>query len=174
MELAASSARESVSAGSGSLQPSAVDRNLPADGALPPCGRPRNPAQAPAENLLPDLRRRPRGAAGGRGPGHAPRLRLVLPLLSRSRAVPGAGLHARRDAAASRGRGHRSGQRRPPDAHPLGQPRAQHSQPSSATSTNCSTPWLRRGWPLLQPPSRGGAQCRGRLPRLPRREVSRR
>ncbi len=52
------------------------------------------------------------------------------------------GVHARRDDAAGRGRGHRSGQRRPADAHPL-------EQPSTATSSarlppparNCCTPW---------------------------------
>ena len=78
---------------------------------------------------------------GRRGSGHAPRLRLVLPLLSRSRALPGARRHPRRDAASGRRRGHRSSQRRPPDAHPLEQPRAQHRQHSPRPPPrNCSTP----------------------------------
>ena len=62
-----------------------------------------------------------------------------------------------RDAAAGRGRRHRSGQRRPPDADPLEQPRTAHRQhlvvhdhPTAARGG------LRRGRPLLQPPSRGG------------------
>ena len=96
MELAVSSARApETAAASTELEPAADGRNLPADVSLPRGGRPRDPAQAPAEDLLPDFGRRPRGLAGGRGAGPASRLRLVLPLLSRSRALPGAGRHAR-------------------------------------------------------------------------------
>ena len=83
----------------------AVGRNLPADVSLPPHRRSRDPAQAPAEDLLPGLRRRPRGAAGGRGHGAPARLRLVFPLLSRSRAVPGARRHALRHVPAVGWRG---------------------------------------------------------------------
>ncbi len=96
MELAASRAREPEStAVSGGLSPQQHGRNLPAHVSLPPRRRPRNSAQAPAENLLPDIGCRPRGPPGWRGSRPAPRLRLVLPLLSRSRALPRSRRHAR-------------------------------------------------------------------------------
>src|SRR5579871_2302604 len=68
--------------------PQTVDRNLPADVSVPPDRRSRNPAQAAAENFLPDLGRRARGPASGCRAGRETRVRLVLSLLSRSRAVP--------------------------------------------------------------------------------------
>ena len=44
------------------------------------------------EDLLPDLRRRPRGADGGGGQGAEAGLRLVLSLLPRPRALPALGV----------------------------------------------------------------------------------
>jgi 2-oxoisovalerate dehydrogenase E1 component len=95
-------------------------------------------------------------------PGPPSRLRLVLPLLSRSRALPGARRHARRHVAAGRGRGHRSGQRRPPDAHPLEQPPAPHRQHlllHHHATASCRR--MRRGRPLFQPPSPSRRKARG-------------
>ena len=65
-------------------------RVLPGHVPLPAHRRPRDPAQAPEPDLLPDLGRRPRGRARGGGEGAAPGLRLVLHLLSRPRALPAA------------------------------------------------------------------------------------
>src|SRR6267143_1647234 len=50
---------------------------------------PRDPAQAAAKDLFPDIGRGTRGPAGCRGDGAEIRVRLVLSLLSRPRAVPG-------------------------------------------------------------------------------------
>jgi 2-oxoisovalerate dehydrogenase E1 component len=60
--------------------------------------------------------------------GPPSRLRLVFPLLSRSRALPRVGRYPRRYVFAGRRRGHRSGQRRPPDARALEQPSSAHRQ----------------------------------------------
>ena len=75
--------------------------------------------------------------------------------------VPGAGRYALRHDAAGRGRGHRSGQRRTPDAHPLEQPPAaycQHLFLHRDAVAPCRG--LRRGRPLLQPPPRVGREGR--------------
>ena len=85
-----------------------------------------NSAQEPEPDLLPDQRRRARSRADrGR---HAPAagLRLVLSLLSRSRAVPDARHDVARDAARRRRREGRSEFGRPPDAVALGTQEAQH------------------------------------------------
>ena len=83
-------------------------------------------AQEPEPGVLPDQRRRPRGGARRRRQPPARRLRLVLPLLSRSRALPGARRHAARDAARVGRLEGRSGVRRPADAVALGPPAAEH------------------------------------------------
>ena len=96
------------------------------DAAVAPHRRQGNPAQEPEPDLLPDQRRRPRSGAH-RG-GHAParRLRLVLSVLPRSRAVPHARHDPARDAARRGRREGRSELRRPPDAVALGPQGAQH------------------------------------------------
>ena len=101
-------------------------RRLSDDAPLAPAGRPRDPAQAPEQDLLPDLGRGPRGGALRRGNGAEAGSRLVLPLLPRSGPVPGARRHARRDAVRGRRRREGSRLRRPADAQPLGQRTAQH------------------------------------------------
>ena len=57
---------------------------------FPPSGRSRNPAQAPKQNLLSDLRRRPRSRDRSYGASSSSRHRLALFLLPRSRALPDA------------------------------------------------------------------------------------
>jgi 2-oxoisovalerate dehydrogenase E1 component len=76
-----------------------------------------------------------------------------------------------RHAAAGRGRGHRPGQRRPPDAHPLEQPRSTSSALRLPPARNCSTPWA-----APRPAATSAAipkprKARRRLSRLSRREV---
>ena len=83
-------------------------------------------AQEPEPDLLPDQRRRPRGRARRGRHASARRLRLVLPVLPRSRALPGARRHAARDAPAGGRREGRSRVRRTPDAVALGQPAPEH------------------------------------------------
>ena len=101
-------------------------RGLPPDAPLAAARRQGNPAQEPESDLLPDQRRRTRGRAGG-GRGAPPRrLRLVLSLLSRPRAVPRPRHDAARDAARRRRGQGRSQLRRAADAVALGAPRAQH------------------------------------------------
>ena len=65
-------------------------------------------------------------------------LRLVLPLLSRPRALPGARRHAARDVPGRGGLERRPGERRPPDAVALGQTRALNiPSQSSSMGTQC-------------------------------------
>ena len=102
------------------------------------------------------------GAALALRPGYD----WFFPVLSRSRALPGAGRYALRHDAAGRGRGHRSGQRRAPDAHPLEQPPAAHRQHiflDGDAVAPCRG--LRRGRPVLQPQSRS-------RPRRPRATIA--
>src|SRR5437899_11038554 len=68
-------------------------RHVPPHVPLPPSRRSGDPAQAPEQDLLPDLGRRARGGARRRRPGAAPQLRLVLPLLPRARTTPRAARH---------------------------------------------------------------------------------
>src|SRR3989449_1907994 len=82
-------------------------RHVPPHVPLPPSRRSGDPAQAPEQDLLPDLGRRARGGARRRRPGAAPQLRLVLPLLPRSRPMPRAGHDADGDAPFGRRRGRR-------------------------------------------------------------------
>ena len=73
-------------------------RRRPPDGPhLPGARRPRDRPPEAEPGLLPDLRRRPRGAAARARPVAAARLRLVLPLLPRPGARPRPRGHARRD-----------------------------------------------------------------------------
>ena len=96
---------------------------------LPRHRRPRDQHAEAEPGVLPDLRRRPRGARLGPGPPPAPGLRLVLPLLPRPGPRARARRHADRDPAAGGRVGRRPGSRRPPDAVALGQRRAQHRHP---------------------------------------------
>ena len=74
------------------------------------------------------------------------RLRLVLPLLSRPCVMPGPRRYARRNVPPGRRGGHRSRQRRTPDAYALEQPPAAHRQylvlNHNAVASRCR---LRRG-----------------------------
>src|SRR6202041_1476102 len=81
---------------------------------------PREPAQATTKGLLPDFRRGSRGS--GRSGRLRPqgRIRLVLSLLPRSRALSGAGRYSLRNAARRRGCGGRPQFRRTADAFALG------------------------------------------------------
>ena len=88
----------------------------------------------------------------GLGPGAAPRLRLVLPLLPGPGPDAGPRRHPRGDPARGGGLGRRSGLGRAPDVLPLGQRRPQrrhpvqpHRQPVPARRG------LRRGQPLHLP-----------------------
>ena len=101
-------------------------RRVSHDAPLPSPRRQGDPAQAAEQDLLPDLRRRPRGRAHGRRDGLQAGPRLVLYVLPRPRALPAAGDDAGRDALLRRRRGHRSQLRRPPDAVALGPQEAQH------------------------------------------------
>ena len=87
-------------------------------------GRQGNPAQKSEPDLLPDQRRRPRSGARRGRPRRSIRLRLVLSVLPRSRAVPAARRDAARDAARGGRREGRSELRRPADAVALGPHRA--------------------------------------------------
>ncbi len=100
---------------------------LPHHAPLASSRRQGDPAQEPESHLLPDQRRRPRSRPHRGRHAAARGLRLVLSVLSRSRAVPRAGDDPARDAA---GRGRRRGRSelgRPADAVALGPPGAQHS-----------------------------------------------
>ena len=101
-------------------------RRLSPDAPVAEDRRQGDPAQEPEPGVLPDQRRRPRGHARRRRQASARRLRLVLPLLSRSRALPDARRDAARDAARLGRLEGRPGQRRPADAVALGPPRAEH------------------------------------------------
>ena len=94
-----------------------------------------DPAQAPEQDLLPDLRRRARGGPRGRRQGVPARLRLVLPLLPRPRALPRPRHDRHRAAAVRRRRRRRSQLRRPPDAVALGPQGPQHRQRVEPTGT---------------------------------------
>src|SRR5438132_12522092 len=82
-------------------------RHVPPHVPLPPSRRSGDLAQAPEQDLLPDLGRRARGGARRPRSGAAPQLRLVLPLLPRSRHMPRAG----HDAAGAPSFGRRRGRR---------------------------------------------------------------
>src|SRR2546422_8758562 len=62
-------------------------RHVPPHVPLPPSRRPRDPAQAPEQDLLPDIGRRPRGGARRSLEGAAPPVRLVISLYTRTRHV---------------------------------------------------------------------------------------
>ena len=112
-----------------------ADPRLPHHAHRAPPGRSGDRPQAAESHLFPDQRRGPRGRASSRRARAALRPRLDLSLLSRSRLVPHPGRHPVRDAAGRRGRGRRSGVRRPPDALPLGRAEAQHRDFISPTGT---------------------------------------
>ena len=126
-----------------------------------------NPAQEPEPDLLPDQWRRTRSRSSSRpGSQLQRRLRLVLSLLSRSRALPGPRRHAARDAPRRRRRQGRPGQRRPSDAVALGprpsatssrsraRPARSASRRSAAPKPACST--------SSSPPSRTGVRASSR------------
>ena len=94
--------------------------------------RPRDRAAEAEPGVLPDFRRRPRGAVARPGPQPASRLRLVLPVLPRPRADAGARRHADRDPLRGGRLGARPGVGRTADAVPLGPQGAQHRQPDAA------------------------------------------
>ena len=75
---------------------------VPHDAAVAPDRRQGDPAQEPEPDLLPDQRRRTRGDPHRRRHAAQAGLRLVLSLLPRSRALPGARRHAVRHAARRR------------------------------------------------------------------------
>ena len=145
-------------------------RPLPHHAAGAPDRRQGDPAQAPEQDLLPDLRGRARGRARGRLQGLPPRLRLVLHLLPRPGALPRS-RHDRHRAAAVGGRRRRRPQlRRPPDAVPLGPQGAEyrqrlqpdrHSVPPggrAAPRHGCATP-ASRGFRTGSSRSRGTRWC---------------
>src|SRR3989441_8779760 len=101
-------------------------RHVPPDVPPPPSRRPRDPAQAPEQDLLPDIGCRPRGGARRRRQGAAPHVRLVLSLLPRPRPVPRPRHDADGDAAFGRRRGRRPEFGWPSDAVPLGPQGAPH------------------------------------------------
>src|SRR5665213_2949403 len=88
------------------------------DAPVPATRRQGDPAQAPEQDLLPDLRRGARGDSVRGRPGAQAVVRLVLSVLSRSRALPAPGHDTERDAVRSGGCGDRSELRRPTDAEP--------------------------------------------------------
>ena len=73
----------------------AARRRVSHDAPVAPARRQGDPAQAPEQDLLPDLGRRPRGGALRRRDGAEAGVRLVLPVLPRPRALPRAGRDAR-------------------------------------------------------------------------------
>src|SRR5208283_3935839 len=75
--------------------PGNTPARLPADVSFPQTGRPRDPTQAPEQNLLPNQRGRARGGEHRRGSVPAARLRFLLSLLPRPGALP----HAGRDSS---------------------------------------------------------------------------
>ena len=95
-------------------------RRVQDDAPVAPPRRQGDPAQAPEQDLLPDLRRGARGDPDRRRVRAPAGVRLVLPLLSRPRALPAARHDGRGDAAVGGRRGERSELRRPADAEPLG------------------------------------------------------
>jgi len=99
---------------------------VPHHAPVAPSGRQGDSAQAAEQDLLPDLRSGPRGGALRCRIGAKALVRLVLPVLSRSSALPRARGHPGRDAVRGSGRGQGSRLRRAADAEPLGQPAAQH------------------------------------------------
>src|ERR1700735_1209922 len=103
--------------------------HLPPDVSLAPPRRPRNPAQAPEQNLLPDQRRRTRRRSGRRRPCPEAGLRLVFPALPRPRSHARARCHSLRNDARSSRRERRSCVRRPPDALTLGPSETQRRLP---------------------------------------------
>ena len=99
----------------------------PHDVPVAPDRRQGDPAQAPEQDLLPDLRA-PATRPSSRPPAWScePSARLVLHVLPRSRALPAARHDARRDALLGRRRRDRPELRRPADAVALGAQGAQH------------------------------------------------
>src|SRR5688572_20271460 len=95
-------------------------RRLPHHAPVASTGRQGDPAQAAKQDLFPDLGRRTRGRPHGGGDAAPARVRLVLPVLSRPRAVPPARGNSRRDAVLRGGRGEGSELRWTADAQPLG------------------------------------------------------
>src|SRR2546422_11120251 len=95
-------------------------RHVPRHVPLPASRRPGDPAQAPEQDLLPDIGRRPRGGARRRRQGAAPHVRLVLSLLPRPRPVPRPRHDVDGDAAVGRRRGRRPELGWPPNAVALG------------------------------------------------------
>ena len=96
------------------------------------------------------------------------RLRLVLSLLSRSRALPGARRQAVRDVSAGRGRRRRSQFRRTPDALALELSAAAHRDPVVADRlADSAGRGLRRSWTLFRAASQGRRSSACRIRRLP-------
>ena len=115
--------------------------------------RPRDHAAEADPGVLPDLGRRPRGAAARPRPRAATRLRLVLPLLPRPGADARPRHHPRDDPAAGGGQRRRPVVRRAPDAGALGlrRPERRHAVEPD-------------GEPV---PARGGVRGGGPLPLAP-------
>src|SRR2546426_6364619 len=104
-------------------------RHVPRHVPLPPSRRPGDPAQAPEQDLLPDIGRRPRGGARRRRQGAAPHVRLVLSVLPRPRPVPRPRHDVDGDAPVGRRRGRRPELGWPPNAVALGPQGAPHRDP---------------------------------------------
>ena len=132
-----------------------ADRRLPPGLRLPGHRRPRDQPAEAEPGVLPDLGRRPRGAAARPGPPPAPRLRLVLPLL------PGPGARARprrhaRPRSCSRRSARPTTRRRGGRQMPChwGHAGAQHRHPVEPDRQPVPPGGrLRRGRPLHRPPA---------------------
>ena len=133
-----------------------ADRRLPPGLRVAGHRRPRDQHAEAEPGVLPDLRRRPRGARPGPGPPPAARLRLVLPVLPRPGARARPRRHAHRDPAAGGRLGRRPGSARPPDAVATGATRAlQHRHPVEPDRQPVHPRGrVRRGRPLHRAPAR--------------------
>ncbi len=128
------------------------------------------PAEA-EPGVLPDLRRRPRGAAARRSPATcAPATTGSSPTTATRRSCSASASRPTEILLQAVGLGRRPGVGRPPDAVPLGRRRAPHRHPVEPDRQPVPPRGrLRRGRPLHRPPARPaglrGARRRGHLRR---------